>query len=255
MKSFGFIILILCFFTGGPQVHAQRGISPSKQCKLLNKKRRYGAYSQGRKRPKIARTKSFGKAERTSGVASTKSESVDNVRTASATRPESKNTQEYLLATDTNTAVVIAAAPSSKKKRRKPAEEPEATLVNKNTIIYSGQSNNAEKEAIQSEVTQQLAALKEGESIHLPTLYLNDNNGQLEIVNMKPFLEAVEYGKRGRTLIVNGIVGTPKQTEERLKRFKDMLVNMGVSPELISTSALPVMANAAPRNKIDFTVL
>jgi hypothetical protein len=234
MKVLGFILLILIALGGSPAM--AQNYSPKKQCKMLIKKKRFGTK---RPKPRYRVAKNNNKLE----GAERESSYVASPPPKKSRSPKSQQTVA---------AFPVKPAKEKKRKQEKPVEQ--VALVKKGAIIFNGQSNAGDKEAIEAEVNQKIAEIKEGESIVLDPVYLKDNNGQLEIVNMKPFLMAVEFGKKGRHVEVNGNMGTPEETTARIERFKQMLVSMGVSPDLVSTAKDPrVMASATDRH-VDFIV-
>ena len=235
MKVLGFILLLLIAFGGSPAM--AQNYSPKKQCRMLIKKKRFGT---NRPKPnyRVARNKN-----KFSGA-----ESESSYVAAPPKKPNSAKSQQTV-----ETFPVTASKPAKRNNKRTAPEE-EVTLVKNGAIIFNGQSQAGEKAAIEAEVNQKIAEIQDGESIILDPVYLKDNNGQLEIVNMKPFLMAVEFGKKGRHVEVNGNMGTPEETSARIERFKEMLVSMGVSADLVSTSKDPrVMASANGRH-VDFIV-
>lgn len=246
MKVLGFILFLI--FSIGALPAAAQNYSPDKQCRILIKKKRYGNTKRKSRRYRVAKntrtkSKTFEGAERESTAVASKS-------SKKATSPTNSNSDSSIPVIDTERTV--ASTKKSKRKNSEPEKE-EVSLMKKDAIIFSGQSQAGEKEAIQKEVTRTLAEIKDGETIHLDPVYLKDNNGQLEVVNMKPVLMAAEYGKKGRQVSLNGHMGSPEETTARIARFKQMLVSMGVSPDLISTEDDESMASSE-QNQIDFTV-
>ena len=217
MKVPAFILLLLIAIGGSP-VLAQN-YSPKKQCRILIKKKRFGT-KRDKPRGQVARKNKFEGAEKESSY----------VASPPPTKKTAPKTQQTVAAFPVN--------PPSKKRGKSAKNSPEeqVSLVKKGAIIFNGQSQAGEKAAIEAEVNQKIAEIKDGDSIILDPVYLKDNNGQLEIVNMKPFLMAVEFGKKGRHVEVQGKMGTQEETTARIERFKEMLVSMGVSPELVSSS-------------------
>ncbi len=219
MKVVVFTILCLLFTVSGNLVVAQ-DISPDKQCKILIKKRQGKFKRSVSRRPRVKKI---------------------------------RNDKPFKMA-ETESAVASAPVKKSKKSAKKATEE--VGLAGANVIIFNSMQMPSDDEMadIRSEVTELIANKKDGAPLKLDPLLFKDNNGQLEITNMRPFLMAVEFGRQGRIIIIDGHLGSPQSSNDRMERVKQLMVNMGVEESLLSiTGNRPLASNdAVPR--IDFTV-
>ena len=218
MKEVIFVILSIFFVSEGFQSQAQT-IDPSRQCKILKRKRsgKIKFQTAGRQR----RHKAPGKNE----LRLAKTEP----RTSSITKPSRKAKKEV---------------------------KEEVALAGPNVIIFNSMQmpSDDERQAIREEVAQLIAEKEDGAPIKLDPLLFKDNNGQLEITDMRPFLTAVEFGLQGRIIIIDGRLGTPQQSAERMERVRQLMINMGVNESLVSITGSPALASSISRLQIDFTV-
>ena len=218
MKAVVFAIVSFLFLGTISEVQSQV-VDPGRQCKILIKKRQ-GKYkrsiSRRHKAPKKSKTKDFKMAESDGPVL----------------------------------------ASNSKKKRSENKQQEEKSLAGANVIIFNSMQmpDDDERETIRQEVAQMIANKKDGAPIKLDPLLFKDNNGQLEISDMKPFLTAVEFGLQGRIILIDGYLGSAENSMTRMERVKQLMVNMGVSSELVSITGSHPLASSNVTPRINFTV-
>ncbi|MCA6074850.1 hypothetical protein [Fulvivirga sedimenti] len=150
----------------------------------------------------------------------------------------------------------VVSAPTKKKVKQQKSTTTEAGLAGTNVIIFNSMQmpSDDEMEDIRSEVTEMIANKKDGAPLKLDPLLFKDNNGQLEITNMRPFLMAVEFGRQGRIIIIDGHLGSAEASAERMERVKSLMVNMGVDETLLSITGNQPLASNTSAPRIDFTV-
>jgi len=217
MKALVITILLLFAATAPIEMLAQP-TNPARQCKILIKKRQ-------------------GKIK---------------YRTARRFRKYKKQEKDDFSLAESGTEVA-----SGKRKSRKQKEKHEAIAANgANVIIFNSlqMPDDNEQEVIREEVAAAIANKADGAPIKLPPLLFKDNNGQLEIRDMRPFLTAVEYGRQGRIVLIDGHLGSKSESVERMERVKQLMINMGVEESLVSITGNQPLASSTSVPRIDFTV-
>ena len=96
-------------------------------------------------------------------------------------------------------------------------------------------------EEIRKKVSEQLKSHKEGESIKLEPLYFVFDEDEFSVVDMEPFLVAVEYALQGRIILIEGHTDSHGQDDynvtlsiKRVERIRQLMHDMGVPDERIS---------------------
>ncbi|WP_254154800.1 OmpA family protein [Chryseosolibacter indicus] len=98
-----------------------------------------------------------------------------------------------------------------------------------------------EHEIIREMVAQKLKEKKDNEPIELAPLYFNFDQDEFSVVDMNPFLIAVEYALQGRTILIEGHTDSNggsdynvKLSIKRVQKIRDLMHDMGVPDERIS---------------------
>jgi outer membrane protein OmpA-like peptidoglycan-associated protein len=96
-------------------------------------------------------------------------------------------------------------------------------------------------EIIRELVAQNLKNKKDNEPIELAPLYFNYNEDEFSVVDMNPFLIAVEYALQGRTILIEGHTDSDghngynvKLSIKRVQKIRQLMHDMGVPDDRIS---------------------
>lgn len=96
-------------------------------------------------------------------------------------------------------------------------------------------------EEIRKKVSDQLKDKKDNEPIELAPLYFNFDEDEFSVVDMDPFLIAVEYALQGRTILIEGHTDSNGKDSynvnlsiKRVQRIRSLMHEMGVPDERIS---------------------
>jgi outer membrane protein OmpA-like peptidoglycan-associated protein len=96
-------------------------------------------------------------------------------------------------------------------------------------------------EEIRKKVSDQLKNKKNNEPIELAPLYFNFDQDEFSVVDMDPFLVAVEYALQGRTILIEGHTDSNgKDTYnvnlsiKRVQKIRSLMQDMGVPDDRIS---------------------
>jgi outer membrane protein OmpA-like peptidoglycan-associated protein len=90
-------------------------------------------------------------------------------------------------------------------------------------------------------VAERLKAKKDNEPIDLEPLYFNYNDDEFAVVDMEPFLVAVEYALQGKIILIEGHTDNKGQDKynvdlslKRVQKIRTLMHDMGVSDDQIS---------------------
>ncbi|TRX60816.1 OmpA family protein [Fulvivirga sp. M361] len=96
-------------------------------------------------------------------------------------------------------------------------------------------------EEIRKQVEQRIKGHKEGDPIQLDPLYFTFDDSEFAVVDMEPFLVAVEYALQGRVILIEGHTDSKghddynvKLSIERVEKIRSLMHDMGVPDERIS---------------------
>lgn len=100
---------------------------------------------------------------------------------------------------------------------------------------------SAEHERIRKMVEQKLKTHKDGEPIELEPLYFIYDDAEFAVVDMEPFLIAVEYALQGRMVLIEGHTDNHgadnynvKLSIQRVEKIRQLMHDMGVPDDHIS---------------------
>ena len=100
---------------------------------------------------------------------------------------------------------------------------------------------SAKHDDIRKQVKQSLDKHIEGEPIELAPLYFNFDEDEFSVVDMEPFLVAVEYALQGRVILIAGHTDSRgadnynvKLSMKRVEKIRKLMHDMGVPDERIS---------------------
>ena len=98
-----------------------------------------------------------------------------------------------------------------------------------------------EHEIIRQNVTDHLQNKEDNEPLKLKPLFFISGQNEFSVVDMEPFLVAVEYALQGRTILIEGhtdSVGKDKDnvslSMQRVERVRELMQQMGVPDDRIS---------------------
>lgn len=100
---------------------------------------------------------------------------------------------------------------------------------------------SAKHEEVRRKVEQQLKGHKNGEPIQLDPLYFIYDDAEFAVVDMEPFLIAVEYALQGRMILIEGHTDSQGSEEynvklsiDRVEKIRKLMHDMGVPDDHIS---------------------
>lgn len=100
---------------------------------------------------------------------------------------------------------------------------------------------SAKHEEIRQKVEQNLKTHKDGEPIQLDPLYFIYDDAEFSVVDMEPFLIAVEYALQGRIILIEGHTDSHgrddynvKLSMQRVEKIRQLMHDMGVPDDRIS---------------------
>ena len=125
-------------------------------------------------------------------------------------------------------------------------------------------------EEIRKQVSEQLKSHKDGEPLKLEPLYFVFDEDEFSVVDMEPFLVAVEYALQGRIILIEGHTDSRGQDEynvtlsiKRVEKIRQLMHDMGVPDdrisvvgygEEISTHENSSQEGRQKNRRVDFTV-
>ena len=131
-------------------------------------------------------------------------------------------------------------------------------------------TTSANHERIRKEVEQHLKSKKDNEPIELAPLYFTFAEDEFSVVDMEPFLVAVEYALQGRIVLIEGHTDSDGNANynnqlsiKRVQKIRQLMLEMGVSDDRISIvgygEGAPKHDNTTNENKqknrrVDFKV-
>lgn len=96
-------------------------------------------------------------------------------------------------------------------------------------------------EEIRQQVEQRIKGHKEGDPIKLAPLYFTFDDSEFSVVDMEPFLIAVEYALQGRIVLIEGHTDSKglddynvKLSIQRVEKIRQLMHDMGVPDDRIS---------------------
>ncbi|UII32005.1 OmpA family protein [Fulvivirga ulvae] len=100
---------------------------------------------------------------------------------------------------------------------------------------------SAKHEEIRKKVERSLQNHKDGEPIELDPLYFIFDDAEFSVVDMEPFLVAVEYALQGRMILIEGHTDSHGRDEynvklsiQRVEKIRELMHDMGVPDDRIS---------------------
>ena len=122
---------------------------------------------------------------------------------------------------------------SSKEKHRR---EDEVLVKN-----HLPRATSRKQEEIREQVKQKLEKHVEGDPIELAPLYFNFDQDEFSVVDMDPFLVAVEYALQGRIILISGHTDSfgndsynVQLSIKRVEKIRKLMHDMGVPDDRIS---------------------
>jgi hypothetical protein len=122
-------------------------------------------------------------------------------------------------------------------------------------------SNILEKQIIKEMVAQNLREKNDSAPIQLAPLVFGIQKDKLTAVDINPILIAIEFGRQGRTILMEGFACKDVPMHHRLsyenvKEVKSLMHQMGVPAERISIVAChDLQDKQIPAARIDFTAI
>jgi len=123
----------------------------------------------------------------------------------------------------------------------KPQKVAHKTPSDKNTPKELPVTVSEKHNRIRKEVEETLARKKGDDPIEVEPLYFITGHEEFAFMDMEPFLKAVEFALHGRMLLIEGHTDSMGKDEDNLKlsmrrvsRIKQLMVDIGVSEDLIS---------------------
>jgi outer membrane protein OmpA-like peptidoglycan-associated protein len=117
-------------------------------------------------------------------------------------------------------------------------ENKEDEVLKQNNLPVPKSDRHAQ---IRKMVSEKLKAKKDNEPIELEPLYFNYNQDEFSVVDMDPFLVAVEYALQGRIVLIEGHTDNKGQDQynvqlslKRVQKIRSLMHDMGVPDEQIS---------------------
>ena len=114
----------------------------------------------------------------------------------------------------------------------------EDQVLEKNNIP---KPTSAKHEEIRKKVETKLQTHKDGEPIELEPLYFIYDDAEFSVVDMEPFLIAVEYALQGRMILIEGHTDSDgkddynvKLSIQRVEKIRQLMHDMGVPDDRIS---------------------
>ena len=188
-----------------------KSVNPGRQCKALNKKRN----KRPRKKVRLfaSKPKTYPRAEYDPGD-------------TPPPPPKKDPPKEEVVAKET-----------PKEEEKKPEEEPQ-TLTKDNIP----EPKSPKQQEIREMVKQNLAKQTDDVyPIELAPLYFTFDEDEFSVVDMEPFLVAVEYALQGRTILIEGHTDSKgkddynvKLSIERVEKIRQLMHDMGVPDDRIS---------------------
>lgn len=100
---------------------------------------------------------------------------------------------------------------------------------------------SAKQEKIRSQVARQIQEKKDAVPLDLAPLYFNFNEDEFSVVDMEPFLVAVEYAIQGKHVLIEGHTDSRgadtynvQLSIKRVQKIRQLMIDMGVSDDRIS---------------------
>ena len=127
----------------------------------------------------------------------------------------------------------------------KPSEEKLEQLHKQEDVVLAENHlpapTSKKHEEIRKKVSDQLKGKKDNEPIELAPLYFNFDQDEFSVVDMDPFLVAVEFALQGRTILIEGHTDNNGKDNynvnlsiKRVQRIRSLMHEMGVPDERIS---------------------
>jgi outer membrane protein OmpA-like peptidoglycan-associated protein len=117
-------------------------------------------------------------------------------------------------------------------------ENKEDEILKQNNLPVPRSDRHAQLRKI---VAEKIKAKKDNEPIQLDPLYFTYNQDEFSVVDMEPFLIAVEYALQGRTVLIEGHTDNRGQDKynvelslKRVQKIRSLMHDMGVPDERIS---------------------
>ncbi len=117
-------------------------------------------------------------------------------------------------------------------------ENKEDEILKQNNLPVPRSDKHAQ---IRKMVAEKLKAKKDNEPIELEPLYFNYNQDEFSVVDMEPFLVAVEYALQGKIVLIEGHTDNKGQDNynvqlslKRVQKIRSLMHDMGVPDEQIS---------------------
>lgn len=131
---------------------------------------------------------------------------------------------------------------AEEKKHHIPVETPQDKLEDK--VIEENhlpETTSAKHEEIRKKVTEELKKKKDNNPIELAPLYFTFAEDEFSVVDMEPFLIAVEYALQGKIILIEGHTDNVGKDDynvqlsiKRVKKIRELMLAMGVPDDHIS---------------------
>lgn len=133
--------------------------------------------------------------------------------------------------------IVIAESTEIKQKRNVSKSEDEDKKSKKELPTTVSDKHSR----IRKEVEEKLAKKQDSQPIEVEPLYFITGHEEFAFMDMEPFLKAVEFALHGRMILIEGHTDSMGNDDDNLKlsmrrvaRIKQLMVDIGVSDDLIS---------------------
>lgn len=151
-------------------------------------------------------------------------------------------------------AQVVERKPRERKPTETPTRHPKAEAIADNQLndLHKKEDNvlannklpvpNSQKhEEIRKQVSDELRKKPLSEPLKLAPLYFQFNQDEFSVVDMDPFLVAVEYALQGHTVLIEGHTDNRGQDDynvklsvKRVQKIRQLMLDMGVPDDRIS---------------------
>lgn len=202
------------------KMHYRKAKKAQKQCDLLTKKKR---------QKRNNKTRSFNQR-----LASNKSKPMAEVDPHDSPPPPKPKTQA-VAKTETK--------PNPRSKSFEDRTSDEHHQITNEVLAENNlpQPTSSKHEEIRKKVSNKLKTHQEGQPIELAPLYFVYDDAEFSVVDMEPFLVAVEYALQGRMILIEGHTDSKGQDEynvklsmQRVEKIRQLMQEMGVPDDRIS---------------------
>lgn len=237
IRNFQGIILLTCFaFSPNliPSLRAQdRFYSPNSREYQTRYKKQVGQLSKAchlleKKRTRKSKVPFFAKSK--------PKQYAESGRVLSNPDPRPKSTPTKPIETTPALTAKATETPSDEKLEVLHQKEDEVLIENK-----LPKPTSEKHEQIRKNVQEHLKNKKDNEPIELAPLYFTFAEDEFSVVDMEPFLIAVEYALQGRIILIEGHTDDRGNADynnrlsiKRVQKIRQLMIDMGVSDDHIS---------------------